>query len=196
MISRSCIVGSIALLLLVLTGCMGSAKTAIDSFDDVGDNEVLIVGRVELAPPLEKGEQKLENMIGAGMVRDKLLLLTDERWRRLADEPGRGDHHGRIEAVFDRTFFVLSKNKPFYILIGELWLDGADKVYFPAGLKINIRPADKAVYIGTLRYQRDEFFHFPRYGVIDDYEQAKAEFRKKFGNRYPLVKALAVPVKE
>lgn len=196
MISRSCIVGSIALLLLVLMGCMGSAKTAIDSFDDVGDNEVLIVGRVELVPPLEKGEQKLKNMIGTGMVRNKLLLLTDERCRRLDDEPGRADHKDRIEAVFDRTFFVLSKNKPFYILIGELWLDGADKVYFPAGLKINIRPTDKAVYIGTLRYHRNEFFHFPKYGVIDDYEQAKAEFRKKFGNRYPLVKALAVPVKE
>lgn len=196
MTSRSIMLSGIALILLVLTGCMGSPRPPVDSFDDVRDNEVLIVGRVELVPPLEKGEQKLRNMIGTGMVRNKLLLLTDERRHRLDHEPGRGDHKGRIEAVFDQTFFVLNRNKTFYILAGELWLDAADKVYFPAGLKINIRPTDKAVYIGTLRYYRNEFFHFPQYGVVDDYERAQAEFRRKFGTRYPLVKALAVSVQE
>ncbi len=186
----------IVLVLVAAAGCMGSPRPPVDSFDEVGDNEVLIVGRVELVPPLEKGEQKLRNMIGTGMVRNKLLLLTAEQWRRLENEPGRSDHKERIEAVFDQTFFVVSRKKSFYILTGELWLDAADKVYFPGGLKINIRPTDKAVYIGTLRYHRNEFFHFPQYGVIDDYEQAQAEFRKKFGARYPLVKALAMPVKE
>jgi len=195
MMSRSGMLAR-ALILLVLTGCMGSPRPPADSFDDVGANEVLIVGRVELVPPLEKGEQRLKNMIGTGMVRNKLVLLTDERWHRLEGEPGWGSHKNRIEAVFNETFFVVSNNRTFYILLGELWLDAADKVYFPGGLKITVRPGDNAVYIGTLRYHRDEFFHFPRYGVVDDYEQAQKEFRKKFGSRYPLVKVLAVPVKD
>jgi len=184
------------LIFLALTACMGSPRPSVESIRDVGEDEIVVVGRVELVPPLEKGEQKLKNMIGTGMLRNKLLLLTDEQWRTFEAEPGPGDHRLRIEAPFDETFFVLSSKRPFYILVGELWLEAADKVYFPAGLKVNIRPTDRAIYIGTLRYQRDEFFHFPKFQIIDDYARAQAEFRSKFGDRYLLRKELAVSVKE
>jgi hypothetical protein len=46
------------------------------------------------------------------------------------------------------------------------------------------------VYIGTLRYHRDEFFEISRVVVVDEYAQANAEFVKKFGTRYPLRKVL------
>jgi hypothetical protein len=46
------------------------------------------------------------------------------------------------------------------------------------------------VYIGTLRYQRDEFFEITRVTVVDEYAQASAEFAKRFGSRQPLRKAL------
>jgi len=80
--------------------------------------------------------------------------------------------------------------------VGELWLSAADKAYFPAGFKVDVRPADRAVYIGTLRYRRNEFFQFTKRDVVDDYERANAEFRKKFGSRYALRKSLAALVND
>jgi len=178
------------LVLTLLAACMGPARPPVHSMNDVAGDEVLIVGRVELVPKLEKGEQKV-----SGRLRNKVMLLTGVKLKRFDSEPGPGDHRMRIEAIFDKTFFVASLKNPFYILVGELWMNGGDRVYFPGGLKVNVRPTDKAVYIGTLRYHRDEFFHFTKFDVIDDYERAQAEFRTEFGGGR-LTKALAVPVKE
>lgn len=69
------------------------------------------------------------------------------------------------------------------------------RAYFPGGLKATIRPRDKAVYIGTIRYYRDEFFDVSKVRIKDDYTHAKAEFKKKFGKKYSLRKALLKKVK-
>ncbi len=62
--------------------------------------------------------------------------------------------------------------------------------YFPGGLKVSLRPGDRAVYVGTAQYHRNEFFEIARASVVDDYERADAEFKKKFGTKYPLHKVL------
>lgn len=60
--------------------------------------------------------------------------------------------------------------------------------------KVDIRPGDKAVHIGTVQYFRDEFFDTTKVVVKDNYAKANAEFRQKFGQQFTLRKALAVPV--
>jgi len=185
-----------ALACALVAACVGPARSPVESLADVGADQAVIVGRVELLPPLAKDEQNLKNMIGTDMLRNKVLLITGEKWRRMSAAPERADYEGRIEAPLEQTFFVRADNRPFYILVGELWLSAADKAYFPAGFRVDVRPADKAVYIGTLRYRRDEFFQFTRRDVVDDYERANAEFRKKFGTRYALRKSLAAPVND
>ena len=183
-----------ALACALVAACVGPARSPVESMGELGSDQVVIVGRVELLPPLAKDEQNFKNMIGADMVRNKVLLMTAEKWRRLNAEPERADYEDRIEAPLEQTFFVRGNNRPFYVLVGELWLSAADKAYFPAGFKVDVRSTDRAVYIGTLRYRRNEFFQFTKRDVVDDYERANAEFRKKFGSRYALRKSLAAPV--
>jgi len=185
-----------ALVCALLAACVGPALSPVESLGEVGSDQVVIVGRVELLPPLAKDEQNFKNMVGTDMLRNKLLLITAEKWRRMSAAPERADYDNRIEAPFEQTFFVRSSSKPFYILLGELWLSAGDKAYFPAGFRVDVRPTDKAVYIGTLRYRRDEFFQFTKRDVVDDYERANAEFRKKFGSKYALRKALVTPVND
>jgi hypothetical protein len=70
-----------------------------------------------------------------------------------------------------------------------------NKAYFPGGLKISLKPGDKAVYVGTVQYHRNEFFVVTKVAIVDDYDRANAEFKKKFGTKFPLRKALLTTVK-
>jgi len=187
-----------SLLLGALGACVGAAREPVDSLSGLGGDETVVVGRIELVPPLRKDEQKLKGL-GTGRFENKIILITDDHYRVLKDEPGMADFAGRIEATLGKTFFVRSNNKPFFILGGMMYLDlggeEMNKAYFPGGLKVPLKPGDKAVYIGTVQYYRNEFFEITKAAIADDYDRANAEFKKKFRARYPLHKALLTPVK-
>jgi hypothetical protein len=185
------------LLALALAACAGPAREHVDGFSGVGAGEAVVVGRIELVPPLRKGEQKIE-ALNSGSFENIVFLIADENNRALKGEPTAADFGGRIEATLEQTFFVRSSDRPFYILGGMLWLEigrGSNKAYLPGGLRVPLKPGDKAVYVGTVRYHRDEFWNFSKVAIVDDYERANAEYRKKFGTRIPLRKALLTPVK-
>jgi hypothetical protein len=188
-----------ALLLLgALSACVGPAREPVDSLSGLNGGETVVVGRIELVPPLRKNEQKLKGL-GTGNFENKIILIADEQYRTLTDEPGMADYAGRIEAILGKNFFVRSDSKPFYILGGMLYLDlggrEMNRAYFPGGLKVSLKPGDKAVYVGTVRYHRNEFFEITKAAIVDDYDRANAEFKKKFGTKYPLRKALLTTVK-
>jgi hypothetical protein len=185
------------LLALVLGACAGPARERVDGWSSVGAGETLVVGRIELVPPLRKGEQKIE-ALNSGSFENLVYLLADDKNRALPDEPKTADYDGRIEATLEQTFFVRSSDHPFYILGGVLWLEigkGSNKAYFPGGLRVSLRSGDKAVYLGTVRYYRDEFWNFSKVTIVDDYDRANGEYRKKFGGKIALRKALVTPVK-
>ena len=186
------------LLLGVLGACVGPAREPLDSFSGLNGGETVVVGRIELVPPLRKNEQKLKGL-GTGSFENKIILIADQQNRALTQEPGMADYAGRIEAILGKNFFVRSDSKPFYILGGMMYLDlggrEMNRAYFPGGLKVSIKPGDKAVYVGTVQYHRNEFFEITRAAIVDDYDRANAEFKRKFGAKYPLRKALLTTVK-
>jgi hypothetical protein len=112
--------------------------------------------------------------------------------------PAVADYAGRIEADLGKLFVVRSDSRPFHILGGVLFLDvggsSMNRAYFPGRLRVPLRAGDRAVYVGTLRYHRDEFFEITKVTVVDEYGAASAEFRRKFGNGTTLRKALMAPV--
>ena len=204
MISRSDLIftrATLALLCVLLLGalsaCVSGAGRQVESMTEVGSGETLIVGSVELVPPLIKDEQKIQGL-NSGMYENILFLLSDDKYRVLNEEPGMGDY--TIEAVLGKDFYVRSSSgQPFFILAGMLYLElgGRElrKAYFPGGLTTSFKPGDKAVYIGAVQYHRDEFFVISKVTVVDDYDRANAEYKKKFGAQYSLRKALLTPVK-
>ena len=134
-----------------------------------------------------------EEFWGLGFEFDPQWLLTDEQKRPLPADPRIADYADRIEAKLGSHFFVRSRGAPFYILGGIVFLDigrGMNRALFPGGLRVPIQPGDRAVYIGTLRYHRNEFFEITRMTVVDEYVAAYTEFRKKFGDGVRLRKAL------
>jgi hypothetical protein len=195
---RACRAALLWMPILLLSACStGSPKAVVEKPGDVGSGEVILVGRVEFVPPLGPDDQQLT---GSGkQYKDKVLLVTDERPRRIENlRPG--DLKDRIEASLREPFYVKSGNRPLYIVGAVVvmqktlsWDPG--RLQLPASYKIDIRPGDKAVYVGTLRYHRDEFFGITRIEVIDSYARAEVDFRKRFGAHLLLRKSLMHLVK-
>lgn len=183
------------LLAAALAGCVvPPAREPVASLESLREGNTLVVGRVELVPALRKDEQKIQ-ALNSGSLVNKMFLIADERDRELQDEPQLADFAGRIEAPLGENFFVRSPSKPFYILGGLVYLTDSNRAYFPGGAKVGIVPGDRAVYVGTIQYHRDEFFNITKVVIVDDYARANAEFRAKFGARYALRKALLTPVR-
>jgi len=188
----------VALLALALAACAPAPRAPLTSLGALGSDEVVLVGKVELVPALRKGEQKIRGMV-VGNFENTVYLMMDEKLRPMPQDPRIADYAGRIEARFGSTFFVRSKAAPSYVLGGVLFLEiggsSQEKIYFPGGFQVAAKPGDRAIYLGTLRYQRDEFFEFQRITVVDEYKEANAEFRAKFGGGQALRKALMVRAK-
>jgi hypothetical protein len=186
-----------ALSLFCVSAAAGPRKP-ISSFSKLSANETVVVGRVELVPPLHEHDQRLRGPM-SGKFANKMFMMVEAEYRKLTEEPGMGDFKGRIDASFGEEFMVRSSNKPFYIIAGMMYLSlgygMVDQAYFPGGLEADIKPDDKAVYIGTIRYHRNEFFEVTDSEIIDDYERANTEFKKQFGDEHPLRKALLNPVR-
>lgn len=187
-----------AFLAVALAACAPAPRAPVESLQTLGADEVVVVGRVELVPPLSKEEAKIRGAV-IGDFENRMLLIADDKLRALPDEPRVADYAGRIEARIGDTFFVRSKSAPFYVLGGVLFIGvgkGMQPVHFPGGLQVDVKPGQRAVYIGTLRYHRDEFFEVTRMSVVDDYREANAQFGAKFGKQMPLSKALMTRAKK
>jgi hypothetical protein len=184
--------------LLALAACAPAARAPLTSIDALGRDEVVLVGKVELVPALRKHEQKIRGNV-IGNFENRMYLVMDEKLRPLPEDLRVADYAGRIEALMGSTFFVRSKAEPAYVLGGVVFLDmggnSQQKAYFPGGFQVAVKPGDRALYVGTLRYHRDEFFEIQRITVVDEYREASAEFAAKFGKGQTLRKALLTRVK-
>lgn len=198
------LLGGLIFLCASITACVGSPLPMADSLSSTKSSETIVVGKIELSPPFEEDEQSLKTVSSLGpcvflinpsarQYRNTVILVADDHMRELG-EPCMSDYGGRIEAPIGRTFYVRAPNEPMYVIGTEIIMGvdaaGVEKACLPAGYKIDIRPSDRAVYIGTIKYYRDEFFEVTKIELIDDYKKENAAFKRKFGNTIKLRKAL------
>jgi hypothetical protein len=179
-----------------LAGC-GLTRPAITDLTQLAPDEVLIVGSVKLTPPLDEQDQRDSwNVVVPGGYKNKVRMLTGEQWRQLSPPLTMDDYRNNIQLDLGATGFASMPRQSFYILLGAILMDDAnpnDVAYLPGGFKVGVRDDDRAIYIGTLHYHRDEFFKIKRVRVEDDFDRAAADFRKQFGKGVKLRKSLAKP---
>jgi hypothetical protein len=182
---------------LLLAGC-AAQKVSVSSFSQVGRGQVVLVGRIELVPPLKPEEQNF--MATATVDKNTAFVITDKKMRPPVDlTAGQTDYEGYFEATFGETFYIKNPNHSLYLIQNAFYLElsgtSNEIVYLPGGAVVEVQPGDKAVYMGTLRYHRNEYFDISRIEIIDDYAREKKAFERKFGTDHPLVKRLLKPVK-
>lgn len=185
------------LLLGHLAGCswlsysMPEAQSAT-----VAADKVIVVGRFELDPPLDpEYEQKTHwNVAGDDAITNRLFMLTAPSAAPLnTDAPSVSDFRNNIGALWDTTFFVTGPRERTFFRGGMVILDAMssnDRIWFPGGYYYDVPAGSSAVYIGTLRYTRGDFYKVKRVEVRDDYAKASTQFRQQFGNSATLKKSL------
>ncbi len=167
-----------------------SVSERLDSFSQVGADEVVVVGKIEIVPPIKPEEQTYKAL-------DPLNAKRHFMGRAvmfMSDQPEYQEYTGdALNPPLEQTYFLKVPKAKRYMVKGSVTMAFAlrtvsrrqavteqTELKFPAPLALDIRPGDRALYVGTLRLHRDEFHEVTRAEVRDDYARAVADYRKKF----------------
>jgi hypothetical protein len=171
------------------------ARQAATGIESLKTNETVVVGKIVFDPPMPLNKQVLTD-IGSDVYRNMMWFICKDELKKPEDKnlwPISPEFEGKIEASMGETFFVASPNKPFYIIAGLIYMEiysvsngrstttYYNSAIFPGSFLIDIKPGDKAVYIGTIKYHRDNFYNLTRVEIIDEYDHEMAQFRRRFG---------------
>lgn len=184
---------------LTAAGCV-SVSEGVGSMSEVDAGSVLVVGKIEIVPPIKPEEQTYKATDPFNSKRHFLGRAV----MFMSEKPEFREYTGHaLNPPLEQTYFVKVPRSQRYMVKGSVTMSFAMRVVsrrqavtdqiellFPAPVELDIRPSDKAIYVGTLRLHRDEFHEVTRAEVRDDFAAANAEFKKKFGTRATLRKAL------
>lgn len=181
-IRLACVVAYSAL----IGGCV--LPTALPEAIDIGapPGFMLIVGKIELDPPFSSElEQRMHwNIIGDGEIRDRVLIATGPESRPIRAGSFQGDDwQGFIDAHWGEYFAVLVPRAPRYLNGIAVPLDVKQQEFFWFPGSMVIRPPDEgnAIYVGTLRYVRDDFNQIIDVQVLDARAEAADFLKSTFG---------------
>lgn len=205
MINRQSLLSVIILAAMFLGGCT-LPRTSIEDLSAINkETDVVMVGRIEMDPKITKEEVSVKRVIGAGDLYRKFMIRIQNDIGEMTDYVR--DTENMAAVLTEEDYYVPTKrNEPFKIFGGWFYttLNGgagvsSSVVFFHIrdGIKIEIPKNAGAVYIGTIRFKRDEFFNLKDIEILqNDFEAAQKRFHKKFKTSMPLVKAKITQVKK
>jgi hypothetical protein len=145
-----------------------------------GASEVVVIGKIELVPPLEEGERKSRwNVIGEKRMFRMWMATGPEfapvhmgRWQA-------SEFQSSLEVDWNQPFMVKMPRQRTYLNGGLTFLDGAknEKLWFPGGYYFDVPAGAGAVYIGTLRFHRNDFNTITKVEVVDERRDVAAALK-------------------
>lgn len=181
---------------LTLQSCSvgGQLLKQADSFKTLTKDEIIVVGTIELSPELAKDEQKLNpdgvlDLFGYGDMNKNRCMI------QFNSEPVVDSYKSMINPELGKVFFFKLPRNMKYMVEGSVLTEfsrhgNTGRIWLPIWFQIDIKPTDKAIYIGKIKFTRDDFNSITNIELKDDYSNANKLFRKKFGGRYTLRKSL------
>lgn len=198
--------------LALISGCVVlPVRPEAANLDSVGKDEIVVVGRVRLDPALKDEEQSIERGAPTEKMfapfKDAFIATGDAPWggQAFPDPTDKAILKGAIEAKWDQWFFARFPRRDFYVqlltfytrLQSSLQYSGVnssgmaeyhsattdtDRAYFPADLKIRVRPEDRVLFIGTLVFHRGADNQAQGLDAHDDFDQAKSAIAARLGD--------------
>ena len=173
---------------LLLAACTPPLLELNDA-QELQADEVVLVGRVELTPPLAEHEKKQAGNIAVD--ENSMLFYIHSKPTPIGDPPRVTEAEHWLAATYGKTFYVRSPLRRTYFTIGLLQLQQGSSIealWLPARFYVEAQPGDRAVYIGTLRYHRNAYFDITKVELIDAYAKEQKAFEAKFGKGLKLVR--------
>jgi hypothetical protein len=176
---------------LLLASCVSMSE--IDSTSEIGHEEVVIVGRIELDPPLQDHEQNLPWT--AERYRNQVVFLIDDRIH-LPEQVGLADLSLMQRAELGGLFYARVPRAPvLYYSAPRVMLDSANYMDLPGGLEIAIPPDAHMVYFGSLIYARDVYSAITGMELRNELEQTRKEVAARFGPESELTPTTVQPAR-
>ncbi|HEX7888963.1 MAG TPA: hypothetical protein VF522_06335 [Ramlibacter sp.] len=136
-----------------------------------GSDDVVVIGKIELVPGLDTTEQRSRwNVIGEKSM-FRMWMATGPEFKPIrTGEMRASEFQGSLEVDWGRPFMVKVPRRRTFLNGGMTWLDVVrqERLWFPGGYYFDVPAGAKAVYIGTLRFHRNDFNTITRVEVIDE----------------------------
>lgn len=168
-------VRGLAVVVLAITGCAlpSSLPTATDL--DPPASRVVVIGRFELLPPIipDLEQQTHWNVVGDDRILNRVLMATGAEATPVDTGIKMNDWQATIEVQWGQPFMIEAERQRTWMrgAMTQLDLMNQDRLWFPGGVFFDVPQGAKAIYIGTLRYTRDDFNNITKVEVIDEYQQ-------------------------
>jgi hypothetical protein len=190
---------AVVVLALALAGCVAVSED-LTSLGDVSADDVVLVGKIEIVPRVKPQEQSFKAADPFNTRRyyiGRAILF-------MSDEPEYQDRTDTaLNPELEHTYFLRVAKAKRYMVKGSVTMAFAlrsvsrrqavaeqTELMLPSPVEFDIRPGDRAIYVGTLRVHRDEFHEVTKAEVRDEYAKALAEYKARFPGAPPLRKAL------
>ena len=185
-----------------LAACIPETDSIADSVSRSSD-KVILVGSFEITPSIpqalntsQRVARPLENalfgsaedFVGNRLVTGFLPFGTRVT-RTIYSTPWTGTTHS---VPLDDLFFIEVDRTAIQLQPGQYFLSdsGVDTITLPGGLVTATHPSAQVVYVGTVRYRRDDFLAITDVNVSDRYSQAAAAIRSRYGPDTTIAKSL------
>lgn len=159
-------------LALLLQACAVPQALPEASGLDAGAGEVVVIGKIELVPPIDPREQRSHwNVIGEKRMLGRIWMATGPQFRPVSTGQLEGSQFQQsLEAQWGVPFMVKAQRQRTYLNGGVTHLDALnqERLWFPGGLYFDVPAGARAVYVGTLRYHRNDFNAITRMEVVDE----------------------------
>lgn len=182
--------------LLSLSACSGMRMMDDAKSAHVPYGKMIVVGKFEVTPPFPMEEHLVGKGTSVRAVQkylNKVFFSTTE-WPVPMQDVEENSRYWRntLEATWGDTYFKQTEARQTYLNLGMSYLDTLtmSRALLPGGVSFTPPEDAKAVYIGTVRYTRDDFWNITKVQIIDEYKEAYAAFREQYGKAVPLKKAL------
>lgn len=185
---------ALAIFALLLATACGTIYKPAQSLAEVNSSTVMLVGKIQLRPKLEKADQDIEGTIfydADDLIRNKAIFSLSGEY---------SESQSRTMEAFtpelEKTYFIVIPKSQRHIVRSSVWMEFDSsggtpiELMLPAPIELDIRSSDQAIYLGTWRFHRDEFNGLNKAQMIDEYKSAKRELQKKFGKSIKLRKAM------
>lgn len=147
-----------------------------------GASEVVVIGKIELVPPInaELEQRRYWNVIGEERMLTHLLMATGRENRPVNTSKFDGaDFQNSLEAAWGVPFMVKAPRQRTFLNGAVTYLDvrHQERLWFPGGYYFDVPNGAKAVYIGTLRYHRNDFNRITKVEIVDERQDIAAALK-------------------
>jgi hypothetical protein len=223
MMQRIVVAAAAAVLAVSMAGCKGNAEKPTSRADKeqakreaqlqklrtLKDGEIYVVGRIELIPKLSKEEQNLKTL-GSGRLANKAHVFFSDQFVDIREESFGVLKHIAEVPLYEDFIIKRRKGDTLYFSGANIWLESSasysghmnkqttihtGKLHLPGDMVYKLKPGDKAVYVGTIRYQRDAYNAITKVSYVNEFAGANAMFRKAMQNPGLQLRAVA-PAKQ